>query len=262
MKLEQKNITPIESDDGRTYEIITPTEVIRVPSVTTVINNVVHKPALVPWAYKIGVKETHRLLTTEEETFASEGEVRLRLDELERSHTHIMDEGRKRGIAVHSVLEAIATDQEYDFPVKYQPYIAQLRKFIDDYGVEFHESEMKVASLEDGFAGQFDGIITITKHPPRRRHPDMTGKTGLFDAKTNHEGRVYPESHLPQVEGYYKAWRECEGRELDFRLVVGIGENSFQPCFSYASYEVFKAILDTYNAFRNMKSDNPNGRKK
>ena len=271
MKLTQDQIYTVESDQGRTYAVDLGDREVYLPSVTTIINFVVNKPALPPWAYNVGTLEliqsrVHYSGLTDESfrkyvSDLNEGEVKLALIEREASHKHEMERGSKRGIEVHDVLEAISKGNDWTIAKEYKPYTEQLQKWISDYEPEWHEAEYKVASLDHGFAGQFDGICTIHKHPPRRRHESLVGKRVLLDIKTNSSGAVYPESHLPQVEAYREAYQEMGGEQVDHCLVVGIGPDKYSPCFSYSRFKTFKCILDLYNEMQWQKSNNPNKRK-
>jgi hypothetical protein len=275
MKITQDQIQLIETQgSGHTYRItgkedsILTDGYIDLPSVTTIINNTVNKPALQPWAYNVGISSTLEYLQSlaEDQPAAisnlTSGEIKLALEEREATHKHEMERGAARGTEIHSVLEAIAKGKDYTFSREYAPYVETLKKWIDDYKPEFHKAEYKVASLEHGFAGQFDAICTINAHPPRRRHQDLTGQTVLLDIKTNKDGAVYNETYLPQVEAYHEAYTEMGGDPVDERLVVALGPaGKYTPCVSYADFNTFKCIQNLYDALIDMKSNNPNKRK-
>lgn len=265
MNIAQDQIQVMERDTGgRTYVITVAEKAIEVPSVTTIINYTVSKPALVEWAYSVGVRETFHLMNDDHEfSPLSPGEVKLKLAENGKTHKDEMEQAAGRGTAVHNVLEAIAKGEDFEYKVEYKPYVETLKKFLDDYQPTFHTSEMKVASLKHEYAGQFDGICTIGAHPPRRKHEDLTGQTVLLDLKTNKDGRVYAETHLPQVEAYKNAYLEMGGDPIDHAFVVGVGlDGKYQPCVSYASFNTFHAILNLYNELKRMKENNPNSRSK
>jgi hypothetical protein len=262
--ITQDQIKQITNDKGRTYEVEHDGDLLKLPSVTTIINFTCNKPALVPWAYKLGVQGAFEIMSDDSiATPLSEGELRMAMDERELGHKDALEKGSSRGIDVHDALEAIIRGNEYDYSLSSKSFINTLMKFIEDYDPEWLLTEYKVASLEYEYAGQFDAVCIPRKHPPRRRHEDLTGLTCLIDIKTNTEGRVYPETHLPQVEAYSKAYKEMGGEyEIDRNVVIGIGpEGKFQPCVSYARFETFKKILDLYTELQWLKNNNPNKRK-
>lgn len=275
MKIAQEQIQLIETQgSGHTYRVVTDEGSRDLVSVTTIINNTLNKPALQPWAYNVGIKSTldyiqeyamenrHDGIIQNAIANLTSGEIKLALEERKATHKDEMERGAARGTEIHSVLESIANGEEYTISREYKPYLETLKKWIDDYDPEFHKAEYKIASLEHAFAGQFDAICTIRKHPPRRRHKDLTGLTVLLDIKTNKDGAIYNESYLPQVEAYHEAWVEMGGEPTDERLVVALGPaGKYTPCVSYASFDTFKKIQELYDALIHMKSCNPNKRK-
>ena len=273
MKLSQDQIYAVEKDGDRTYAVNTDDGEILLPSVTTIINFVMNKPALPPWAFNTGVKSTldyiKSLAASVPEGMSvldsilelDVGTVKLALIDREATQKHEMERGGERGVEVHEVLEAIANGREFTYSRSVAPYVETLKKWVMDYAPEFHTSEFKVASLAHGYAGQFDGTCTIHKHPPRRRHESLVGKRVLLDIKTNSSGAVYTETHLPQVEAYRHAYWEMGGDGIEAALVVGIGpDGKYTPCISYARIETFLKILDLYKEMRWMKQQNPNRR--
>lgn len=257
----------MEKDGGHTYVVHKDADTITLPSVTTIVNFVVNKPALQPWAYGVGIKETLNYLSDLpidlNKGLPTTGEVKIELERRKRTFTDDMKRGGERGSATHKVLESVINeDEDYTYSVEFKPYIDTLLKAIDEYELEFLESEFKVASLEDGFAGTLDAICIPHRHPPRRKHKDITGKRTLLDIKTNKWGAVYIETHLPQVEAYAKAYHEMGGDPVDEKLVLGLGpDGKFGACVSYARYQGFKLIHDVYNEQLWTKANNPNKRK-
>lgn len=262
LSLSQDQIENHENDDGRTYSIYLDDGVLVVPSVTTVMN-VIEKPALVPWAFNVGIEETFRLFKEMPDDMgfiADHQGVRKMLNTLERTPKERKEDGGRRGTIIHDNLAAVFAGHEIkDVPEIVLPYVAQLKKFLDDYDPIIIASELKVAHIEQKYAGRFDAIIIPQKHPARRRHPSLVGKKVLLDIKTNKDGRVYADQHLPQVEGYKAAYRDMGG-EVDEAMVVALGPDKYGVTVSYAHPELFFSIVETYDHYQKMKKANPNGR--
>lgn len=263
MKLSQDQINLMETENGHTYSIVTDKGTIAVPSVTTVINAVVDKSfALTPWAYNVGVEETYNHLQKVDE-FNYPGaweECKDQLKHLKKTADDRKKAGGDRGEHLHTILAAHISGEDIERKPEYKPYLDQLDKWLDKYDPEFEQSEMKVASINYEYAGTLDLIATPRKHPSRVRHESLVGQRCLIDFKSNKEGRVYPQTMLPQVEGYANAYVEMGGDEFAHKLVVSIGEKSHQTTISYARADTFIRVLDLYNEFLWMKANNPNGR--
>lgn len=263
--IKQKHITSNDSDNGRTYTVdLGEDAVIDVMSVTTMMN-VLEKPALVPWAYNHGIKEAYEVMINAEENILSPYEIKDILKDEKRDIESEKNKGGTRGTAVHKYLECEIMGHPYDVDPAYQPYWDQVLRFLNDYQPEFQATEIKVVSLEHGYAGRLDNLVTIKAHPPRRKHRSLVNESGVFDLKTNKDGKVYPNSHLPQVEAYKNAAIEMtEGNlpfELTFGLVLAAGLQTYQPCVSYATIDTFLAIKNCYDALYKMGRSNPNARK-
>jgi hypothetical protein len=264
--IKQKHIIYNDSDNGRTYTVdIGNDSVIDLKSVTTFMD-VLQKPALVPWAYNVGVKETFEVMRDLEEPFLSPEEVKQYLKERERDINAQKNKGGTRGTAVHHYLECEIKGIEYDVDPAYTGYWDQVRRFLDDYQPEFYATEIAVVSLEHEYAGRLDNLCKITAHPPRRRHRSLIGESGVMDLKSNKEGSVYPRAHLPQVEAYKHGVEEMTigsqlPFDLSFALVVAVGQKRYTPCVSYANLNTFLAVKNAYDALNTMERANPNGRK-
>lgn len=280
MKIKQEDIIQVNDDKGRNreYEF----DGVRVPSVTTVINEVLNKPALTPWAFKVGVEESVKHVQEEILALSANDiedsriikiisqldwkQVKSDLAANEKDHEARKKAGGSRGLAIHEWLEAQQQGSTIEVDAEFKPYVDTLMQWIEDYGVEFDLSEYKIISPTLKYGGTLDNTAVITKHPPRKRHIDLTGMTVLLDFKSNAEGRVYPDQHLPQVEAYAAALAEMGGPIVNEKIVVGIGamkdsKAKYQTCVSYSSIEVFASILNVYNQLKAQKKANPNARK-
>lgn len=277
MHITQDEIIPV-FDEGvdRLYEY----DGKKYPSVTTIIGSVLDKPALMPWAYKVGLEGAIKVMQREVGRMPKLATVKdyinnMTTEQLKsdlKAYGYDIDskkqEGGSRGLVVHEWAEARAKGEVLpDVADEYKPYVESLEAWFEDYEPTFLESEYMVVHTGYGYAGTFDGIVEIGKHPPRKRHDNLVGKRVLLDFKTNTEGRVYPEQHLPQVEAYAEAYASMGGTPVDECIVVGIGPKKdgkpkYQTIVSYATFEIFHPILDYYQQRAIVKESNPNRRKK
>lgn len=280
------NIKKLDSSDGRYYEIEIDGEIHKLVSVTTVINSVMNKPALVPWAFNIGVEEAMGLVAEDaaraikdgrEEEFAlalSAGAgvpMKDRLRTTGRTHDSRREDAAYRGTFIHSLLEGRIKEQKGEFfvPLDVEPgseaerYLDSLDKFIKDYDPEWHESELTVFSLTHGYAGTLDAVCTIRKQPKNKRHKKLISKKVILDLKTGKDGRVYPESHFPQLSAYKEAYYESttEFNQIDESIVLAIGPENYSVGVNYFEPLCFNAILDVYNMMQRCREANPNKRK-
>jgi len=277
MRITQDEIIPV-FDEGkdRLYEY----DGNRYPSVTSIIGSVLDKPALTPWAYRVGIEGAIKAIQQEAAAHTKLANLQDYLGSLNyqtlngdiTAYGYDIEskkkEGGSRGLVVHEWAEARAKAELLpDVADEYKPYIESLEAWFEDYQPLFLESEYMVVHTGYGYAGTFDGIVEIGNHPPRKRHDNLVGKRVLLDFKTNTEGRVYAEQHLPQVEAYAEAYASMGGTPVDECIVVGIGPKKdgkpkYQTIVSYATFEIFHPILDYYKQRAIVKESNPNRRKK
>jgi len=150
---------------------------IRLPSVTSILKRVLSKPALVPWAYKLGTDGGP-------------------------SPTEILDVRSDQGRRSHAYFEARANG----VPMEEGVSLADIKGWltaIADWFLEprvFHATEVTVFSLDHRYAGQLDAILETDEG------------LQLIDLKTrNKNARGAYESDLMQVAGYKLAYEEMTG---------------------------------------------------
>ena len=225
MNINQDQIKQINDPDGRTYRLeIDGVEYVFI-SVTTVLGFLLNKPALPTWSFNVGIENTCELISNEAQRAIEQDnvdefmlhaanmnwlQVKKHLRDTRQTHDAQAQSGADRGIIVHRAFECrikgIPLDIDETKP--YKSYIKQMDKFLKDYNPEFHESEMKVVSMDHSYAGTLDTVCTIKKHPKLRKHTPMVGKKVVLDLKTNREGKVYPMVHFPQIDAYQMAYEE------------------------------------------------------
>ena len=273
-------ITKNDTDNGRTYEIkFDNGETRSLISVTTVINAILAKPALVPWAFNLGVENTHKLIAKDAQRMIKEDRIeeyvlalaqdpsimskmtKDRLSTNEMTTKDFSSQSADRGTLVHKYLEKkIKGQATVGMRDETEMYTSQVNRFIEEYGVEFHASEMTVFSLDKEYAGTLDAICTITKHPKRRRHKPLIGKTMILDLKTNKNGQVYKQAQFPQLTAYEVAVGNMRDQgfitnEVPFiegSMIVaagpdkyGIGVNDYPANSFDVIHEVFKMYEST-----------------
>jgi hypothetical protein len=273
--IKQDQISYSDEKGGRQYVHVTPSnEAIVVPSVTTIMQCVDKSMALTPWAYNVGLEAAFTVMS-DKTAFDPEGDpptfeaVKQVAKERKLTNRDKMEAGGDRGNATHSYLEmrlggaSASKLREHEDP-KHYGFFDSVERFLDEYQPELLASEIKVLSLAYMFGGRLDYLVKIGNHPKNRRHENLTGQMAIIDAKTNEAGSVYPNQHLPQVEGYAGALKEMSKGKLDIekKMVVafGNGKNKLSPVLSYARYETFTAIRNMADELQAMKEANPNGR--
>lgn len=145
-----------------------------VPSVTTVIDVAVAKPALVDWAGKMAA--LHAVSNWEE---LGGLPVMRRVEQIRWAHRRAADEAADIGDAVHETIEAWSKGEKAVTTKRTDSYLNQFIAFMMDRRPRFIENEVTVWSRTHGYAGTADWIAEIGGH------------VYLGDNKTGK--RVYPE---------------------------------------------------------------------
>lgn len=270
-----------DTDDGRTYEIeFENGEVRSLISVTTVINTILAKPALVPWAFNLGVENTHKLIARDAQRMIKEDRIeeyvlalaqdpsimaKMTKDRLvvnEMTTKDFSSQSADRGTLVHEYLEKkIKGQATVGMRDETEMYTSQVNRFIEEYGVEFHASEMTVFSLDKEYAGTLDAICTITKHPKRRRHTPMIGRTVVLDLKTNKNGQVYKNIQFPQLTAYEVALGEMRSQgfivdeipAVEGSMIVAAGPDKYGIGVNNYPANSFDCIHEVFKMYESMK---------
>jgi len=234
---------------------------IRLDSVTTIIGDVIAKPQLVPWAYKVTRDHITGLamhaieyelvdqfmdMLTDVDMFAEYmKENRLRPED-------IRDEAAERGQAEHAFLERLATSALRDEEVAQK--IAQ-RALADDSATGYTraiagwwlDSNPQVVMTEDvlyslsgGYAGSVD-LVWV----------DSGGYTILTDLKTGNAGRKpYSTDHI-QVDGYADAYLEMYGERPDrTSVLIAREDGTFTEEYTTLPEGTFASVLQVYDNLR------------
>lgn len=196
----------------------------KVDGVTSVLS-VISKPKLTGWA--VGVGNTYVQKKIDEKDDWTKDEIIRILCEGKEQHIKIKDQAAKEGRAIHKLAEnhIKGVQETNEGHQKFQAFL----KWIEDYKIEFLESERVIYSLQDNYCGTFDFLCVIN------------GKKYLGDLKTG-KG-LYPEYFL-QTAAYQKAYEEETGDKVDGRLLIKVAPRGYEMVIRE------KGFTQDFKAFR------------
>lgn len=216
-----------------------------VPSVSTILDATLPKPALTWWGFRVGMAAVVEMCKLGKVSWPALcgltfNEVKDNLpvqpvfmpNDKKRSKPRtllehfaillklhpnaIRDEAGTRGTSIHEALVQLGMGVIPDvwgaqspFPPDDRPAVAGLVRWFLDQEPEFVHQEQIVASKRHGYAGRFDLIV---------RRPN--GKLAMVDLKTSKN--MYPDSHFRQLKGYEIAWLENGGEPVDELIVLHV----------------------------------------
>lgn len=222
---------------------------VEVPSVSTILDATLPKPALTWWGFRVGMAAVMEMCKRGKVSWPAL--ISLDFDEIKdnapkegeafhmknarkpkprtllehwaiilRLHPNaIRDDAGTRGTSIHTALENLGMGiipdvwgPESPYPPEDRPAVAGVVRWFMDLEPEFVVQEQIVASKKHGYAGRFDLII---------RRPN--GKLAMVDLKTSKS--MYPDSHFRQLKGYEIAWYENGGEPLDELIVLHVGHH-------------------------------------
>lgn len=208
-------------------------------SVTSALK-VLDKPALIPWAERMGAEGALIL----ERAGQLAGIEPADCVGVMRSHgmgaEAKREAGADRGTAIHDALRLYCEDGTIpairDFDPEVRGYVSALCAWLIKADPEPIFVETVVGSPTHDYAGRVDLLATID------------GRRTLVDLKTNPAGRVYPEAHL-QAAAYGLALEECGIEPADCGVIVAAGEDgSHQSAPLCADPQHFLAVLACHRA--------------
>jgi hypothetical protein len=185
----------------------------RLVSVTSLIDSILPKPALVPWAERetaegmltlLRAGELHPSLTAHE-ALAAMREARIGAEGVRTT-------AARRGVNLHGLLERYENDGTWADPVgildpEDYPFSHALNDWLRERRPEPIEREQLVADPSAGYAGRFDWFGRID------------GQLTLLDATTSDKAAIWPAKHY-QLRMYERARRVCGDEPADRLLIV------------------------------------------
>lgn len=174
-------LTPNDSASGRSYSWDEETYV----SVTTVLN-VLHKPAIAPWASKMAamyVVEEYPIIAD----LITRGQGKAAIDLIKGAPWRKRDKAADLGTTIHHCIEAINEGKEYTPPDEVTAQLGYFANWVDAFKPDIHMSEGTIFNKQYNYAGTLDIVARID------------GLNWLIDVKSG--SGVYPE-HAMQIAAY------------------------------------------------------------
>lgn len=232
--------------------------VIRIPSVTTIIGEVLAKPMLVGWAYRTTRDHIAGALAVMQangfdtdlilDTFTDGDMLEEYMKENKLRPDDIKSEAADRGTVAHALLERLATAYLEADEVAAERMAQRVLSSNKASGWEqatagwwleryprVVASEQKLISLKQGFIGTCDLIYTDDD--------DLLTLTDLKSRKT--DGYVYESDHI-QCGAYTVAWDETNARHIDRTTVLVVREDG--------SWTEEETVLDAPGIFLDLLS--------
>ena|SRR3990167_9418966 len=208
--------------------------------VTSVIDKVVAKPALIPWAAGevVNYIREHCEKANEQDYIVREAD----LEEAKIAHRKIKEKAGTWGTRLHAAIEAFAKDGKWCEDKELQASFHDFVEWFQKNKVEVRESEKHVWSREKFIGGIVDLVIQID------------GKWFLADIKT--AKGIYP-TNFVQMGAYQLCLEEMEGLKIEGHIVINLPKKGgMKVKTSYATEENKKAflnILELYRTLENLK---------
>lgn len=213
---------------GHSYKL----DGVKVPGVTTLINNGFPKRALVDWSAR---KVAARAIDEWERLAEMPPSERLR--RLERAHIDERDAAAVRGTRVHRLAEPLARGETVDVPDELAGHVESCVRFLDQWDAEIVFAERPVFSRKYRYGGSPDLVARLAD-----------GQTWLLDWKTNSKGPYG--DHAFQLAGYRFAefyldeiGRECPMPPIDAAGVVWLRADGYDLYPVEAGERVFRQFL-------------------
>ncbi|SVB87888.1 uncharacterized protein METZ01_LOCUS240742, partial [marine metagenome] len=209
-KIEQilgaKPIEPVrEQINGKRHYIVREIQEAPMVSVTSVISDVVSKPALVNWGKNLGISAGLETLKGYVGTYITENILDEFKDDAKVKLAELSTSAADYGTKAHSLIEAIINGENPEIPMEFNPVIEGFRNWQEKNDINLILSEMCVYSINLQVAGTLDALGT------------KGDKIILFDWKTSNG--FYEEMAL-QCGGYVCCLEEMTGQAIDEGWIV------------------------------------------
>lgn len=237
----------------------------RVPSVTTILR-VLDKPALVHWAWMLGVQGGLEVVGSGLKPSTVE-EMKSAVITRGWAHWLVRDAGGLRGRQLHKALETLIVHGDVpklsSFDEDRRGYVQALARWWIDNDPDVVLAEQKVASKNHWFAGRLD--LVIRKVVDGRERLVVTDiKSGKVDAKTGKPRPPYTEAHFQVGGGYRLALAETFGvpladADFDAEIVNICPDGQYLVTPAAATPGDFVAVLAAYQAVKRVERNAKNG---
>jgi hypothetical protein len=218
-----------------------------VPSVSTILGDTIPKN-LSGWAERGAVEGC--LAVLEEGWLPDAEEVLARMEKRGLRHWQRRDAAADRGTSVHSAFEILGEGRVpklSGFAPSQRGYVRAVCKWWADAEPVVLENELIVASMAHGYAGRLD------------LYCELDGVPTIVDLKTSSGVR---ESHHFQLAGYEVALSESGYGDVDAKAVLRVdNDGEYEYVESWATTGQFLALLDSYSAQKQFKTDTPEAHK-
>lgn len=189
---------------------------VRLPSVTTVIGQVMPKHALLEWYEARGAEAA---LTLARGGYLDHVRPENAFEAIRNAGMggkRALGDASERGKRIHAVLEDYCRTGSVPNPATFAPedrgYLRGLIRWILKADPQPSATERLVCDPSRGYAGRFDMRAAVYRHTDEF----------IVDLKTNRRAQIYPEACL-QVAGYHQADVKCGAAPALGGLVVAIG---------------------------------------
>lgn len=183
-------------NSGKNHHYVDDATGRRVPSVTTILDKGIPKPALVKWS---GDATAEAAVDRWEEL--SELPPATRLKELRAARYATRDAAANRGSQVHALAERLAMGETVTVPDELTGHVGSYVQFLDEWDVQPVMLERVVHSKRHDYCGTFDMIADLLDPWDPEPDPALRRRVRwLLDIKTNRSG-VFGETAL-QLAAY------------------------------------------------------------
>ena len=223
--LGAKPVEPVRKQiNGKRHYIVEEIQEAPMVSVTSVISDVISKPALVNWGKNLGISAGVDTLKDYIGTYITENIVSEFKEEAKVKLAKLSTSAADYGTKAHSLIEAIINDENPQIPPEYKPVIDAFGLWQETTNIDLVLSEMCVYSVDLQVAGTLDALGS------------KNGKIILIDWKTSNG--FYEEMAL-QCGGYVCCLEEMTGQVIDEGWIVRIDKRT--PLFEAKSVDIPKA---------------------
>lgn len=209
--------------------------------VTSVLNKVLAKPALMLWPMNESLKYTREQLV--EGVSYTAGNINKILDESAKAYTKKSDKGKDVGSLIHAAIEAFLLKEEHEVPKDAKKPLDSFIKWFEEVEPTVLDVERIIYSKDLDYAGTFDSLLEID------------GKTVLCDVKSTNSSRsapngIYPEMFL-QLGAYSLALHE-EDKSIGVQDLMIIRVSKTGELNTLRSSEVGMSVRDCEDAWLNV----------